>query len=53
MAMVGWLMDTLNEETESNRKYYKELRREYDMRVSELKKDNEILNDILGGYLHK
>lgn len=38
MVMVGALIDKIERDEERNRKYFAELRREYDRRINELKR---------------
>lgn len=50
VAVIHGLSEAIREEDERNKEFYNRIRREYDIQISELKKDNEVLEDILGGY---
>ena len=47
--VIGFLIDNYNQLETDNKKYYKKLRREYDIKIEELKKDVAIRDEIIEG----
>ena len=52
LMIVGTLMDLLSEEAETNRRFYRNLRIDFDIRMKKLQKENEELRDQLGGFIN-
>lgn len=50
LFIIGVLMDGWEEERKENERHYRNLRREYDIRIEELKKDLDVRDDIINGY---
>jgi len=52
LMIIGTLMDLLSEEAETNRRFYRNLRIDFDIRMKKLQKENEELRDQLGGFIN-
>jgi hypothetical protein len=50
LFVIGFLMDTINDEKEENERYYKQLRLDYDAKIEKLKKEIASKDDIIFGY---
>lgn len=50
MLMTFILLDALIKERKCNEKYYRKLRRNYDIRISELQAEIEVRDTILDAY---
>lgn len=48
--VIGILLDGWETERKENERHYNKLRREYDIRIEELKKDLDVRDDIINGY---
>lgn len=48
--VIGTLLDMLQEEVDSNKRFYRNLRIDYDIRIKRLQDENDDLRARLGGY---
>ena len=49
-AVIHGLSESIREEDERNRAFYKKIREQYDLQIGEYRKDIEVLEEIINGY---
>lgn len=49
-AVIHGLSESIREEDERNRVFYKKIREQYDLQIGEYRKDIEVLEEIINGY---
>ena len=49
-AVIHGLSESIREEDERNRAFYKKIREQYDLKIGEYRKDIEVLEEIINGY---